>query len=79
MYAPGATGNRTRCAAGCMLLTAFDVPASHRLTTPPLTGMGLAGCLGCLVSWLLLPATLKKKTAWLDIMRRIALYMLTSA
>ena len=38
IYAPGATADRTRCAGGCMLVSALDVPATHRLTTAPMTG-----------------------------------------
>ena len=44
-----------------MLLSAFDVPASHRLTTPPLTGVDLLAVLAAL--WLLLPATLTNELA----------------
>ncbi|KAK9821432.1 hypothetical protein WJX81_004949 [Elliptochloris bilobata] len=38
IYAPSETANRTHCAGSCMLVGAFDVPASHRLTTLPLPG-----------------------------------------
>jgi hypothetical protein len=42
IYAPAATANRTRCADSCMVVSALGVPATHRLTTMPLTGGGLA-------------------------------------
>lgn len=42
IYAPGATADRTRCDGDCMLISAFEVPATHRLTTLPITGTPLA-------------------------------------
>ena len=44
IYAPSATADRTRCDGDCMLLSAFDVPATHRLTTLPITGKSNLAC-----------------------------------
>lgn len=38
MYSPGSTLNRTVCERDCMRVGPFDVPHSHKLTTPLLAG-----------------------------------------
>lgn len=39
MYSPGSTLDRTVCERDCMRVGPFDVPHSHKLTTPLLQGM----------------------------------------
>ncbi len=47
MWAPGSVGAREECERDCMRVGAFDVPHSHKLTTPLFSGAPCA----CQMFW----------------------------